>query len=410
MKRLSAILIFVAFVAVASAQEPIRYGDSCYWFIPYCEATNTHSSQGGAALNIIYVPDSTTPVVGIAVTGNSSYCDTNVHYNAVLYERMNPRDSGYGFWLTECMPRIGNERHRFFEYSAITDTVVARVEEFYFDHIHYVGDTFIVGVADFMYDGDETIGYNYGLIQIMRTDGWIDTSCITRTIQNYNSTNLILAHISCEGFNLTYNYSSQDSCHRLVRGVGNWGGVFPIIGFRCDTAVRNLHAVLSEGLVAWDNDESALYQVAVGMYNKPPDSAFMVFTTADTAVVLDTLPHGEYYGVWVRRQCHYAMATYDTVVWSPWGNRMLVYMPLSIEAAASGVPFTMSPNPASGTVRLTCGEAVLAVEVTDLTGRRVLARQQPNNGQLDISTLPAGIYTVHVTTPSGIGVQRLVVD
>ena len=166
MKKLFAIALFSVLVSGLSAQVPvIRMDDTNYWFTPYGDATVSfiHNS----VFNIIYVPDSTTAIVGIAVTGyDSVFNDSNFHYSTVLYERMNYDDTAPGFWLTECMPRTWNERHRFFEYCATEDTLVTRVEEFYFDRIHYVSDTFIVGVADIYHDGEWNLGY--GLIGIWR--------------------------------------------------------------------------------------------------------------------------------------------------------------------------------------------------------------------------------------------------
>lgn len=205
----------------------------------------------------------------------------------------------------------------------------------------------------------------------------------------------------------------MDSCTYLMIYVGNWGGIFPIIGFRCDSVVTGLRSSPSQGRVLWNDNGTEMYQVAVGYGNKPVDSAFWVFTTTDSVLYLDTLEHGVSLGVWVRIMCRYTTSTYDTVVWGPWSSKAILYMPLAdIDVVEPGVDFLLSPNPAAGTVRLTCEEAVQKVEMLDVAGRRVLMRRGPlpADGLIDLRQLPSGLYTVHVTTPSGIGIQRLVVE
>lgn len=416
MKKLFAIALFSVLVSGLSAQEPvIRMDDTNYWFTPYGDATVSFTYPFSVC-NIIYVPDSTTAIVGIAVTGyDSTFNDSNFHYSTVLYERMNYDDTAPGFWLTECMPRTWNERHRFFEYCATEDTLVTRVEEFYFDRIHYVSDTFIVGVADIYHDGEWNLGY--GLIGIWRVN-FIDISQYTtlwvqKTIRGYSdhADGIYEKHISCERFNI--GTSIQDSCHRFIHGYASWGGIFPIIGFRCDSVVTGLRSYPSQGRVLWNDNGTEMYKVAVGYGNKPVDSAFAIFTTTDTVVNLDTMPHGVTLGVWVRSMCRYTTSTYDTVVWGPWSSKAILYMPrANIDVVEPGVDFLLSPNPAAGTVKISCDEPVLNVEMLNVAGRRVLSCKGPlpADGLIDLCQLPSGLYTVHLTTPSGIGIQRLVVE
>lgn len=416
MKKLFAIALFSVLVSGLSAQVPIRYGDPNYWFVPYGNVV-TGGVAYGSAFTSLYVPDSTTPVLGIAVTASDMVCsDSNFHYNAVLYEKLNPYDdTNPGFWLTECMPRTFNERHRSFEYCGSDDTVIAMVEEFYFDHIHYMSDTFVVGVADFRYNDGYLFpdGYNWGLVQIWRHQyaDWDSARYwAMRSVVQQNPHN---SHITCEGFHLVDSHSDQDSCHRLVQIYDNWGGIFPIIGFRCDSVVTGLRSYPSQGRVLWNDNGTEMYKVAVGYGNKPVDSAFWVFTTTDSVLYLDTLEHGVSLGVWVRSMCRYTTSTYDTVVWGPWSSKAILYMPLAdIDVVEPGVDFVLSPNPAAGTVKISCDEPVLNVEMLNVAGRRVLSCKGPlpADGLIDLCQLPSGLYTVHVTTPSGIGIQRLVVE
>ncbi|MBP5541667.1 MAG: T9SS type A sorting domain-containing protein, partial [Bacteroidales bacterium] len=91
--------------------------------------------------------------------------------------------------------------------------------------------------------------------------------------------------------------------------------------------------------------------------------------------------------------------------------------------------FTLSPNPATGTVTVTVGSLThssalagtspnlgeeFSLTMTDAAGREVLRKEfSIVNCQfsipLDLSGLPAGIYYVTLSTPTATGTQRLVV-
>ena len=75
-----------------------------------------------------------------------------------------------------------------------------------------------------------------------------------------------------------------------------------------------------------------------------------------------------------------------------------------------GVDFTLSPNPARGSVRLACREVMLGVAVVDVAGRTV-AEMEPRgtDAVVDVSDLPTGVYTVRVTTAQGTATRRLAV-
>ncbi len=399
MKNFLAVVLFAVLASGLSAQEPVRYGDPYYWFLPYSD-TATFISQ--SAVNcIFYVPDSNVSILGLAVTLRESYRnDTTLRYVVRLYERMDKDDQGFGFWMTDSL-HSGNRGDivRDFIYSASAPTPFSEkveVDEFYFDSIHNVHDTIVMYVFC-LHSGNSVAG-----------GGLVCGAADQRMTHP-----AVLGNMLCDGFSLTSSSAEMDSCTYLMKYVGNWGGIFPIIGFRCDSVVRGLRSYASQGMVLWNDYPTERYQVAVGYGNKPVDSAFAVFTTTDTVVNLDTMPHGVTLGVWVRSMCRYTTSTYDTVVWGPWSNMAVVNMPVSgIDIVESGVDFVLSPNPAAGTVRLTCEEAVQKVEMLDVAGRRVLMRRGPlpADGLIDLRPFPSGIYTVHVTTPSGIGIQRLVVE
>ena len=83
---------------------------------------------------------------------------------------------------------------------------------------------------------------------------------------------------------------------------------------------------------------------------------------------------------------------------------------VSIDGVGS-VHAELTPNPATGHVRVSCGETIRMVEVYDLQGRRCLALEAVGTSlDLDISTLAAGRYTVIVHTAEGSGAKALVVQ
>jgi len=64
------------------------------------------------------------------------------------------------------------------------------------------------------------------------------------------------------------------------------------------------------------------------------------------------------------------------------------------------------PNPTSGILYIQSEQPLQKVEVLDLTGRIVFAQNKPNE-ELDISTLPKGMYLVKIYLEQGVGVQRI---
>ena len=123
--------------------------------------------------------------------------------------------------------------------------------------------------------------------------------------------------------------------------------------------------------------------------------------------VLSGMAAGHQYDVYVRARCRFARDE-----WTGWSD------PLEIGFGSPGegvdgvesVHAELTPNPATGRVRVCCGEAMRMVEVYDLQGRRMVAQEASGTSlELDISTLAAGRYTVIVHTAEGTGAKALVV-
>ena len=72
-------------------------------------------------------------------------------------------------------------------------------------------------------------------------------------------------------------------------------------------------------------------------------------------------------------------------------------------SAPQSQPLTISPNPAtqSITLNIPTETSTLKVRITDLLGRELKQQSVLNNGNLDISTLPNGLYLVTASAPSG---------
>ncbi|MBO4600109.1 MAG: T9SS type A sorting domain-containing protein, partial [Bacteroidales bacterium] len=64
------------------------------------------------------------------------------------------------------------------------------------------------------------------------------------------------------------------------------------------------------------------------------------------------------------------------------------------------------PNPTTGRLSVVADDEVLRIDVFDYTGRAVATFER--QGDIDISRLAVGIYTLRVTLPERIEVRRVV--
>ena len=90
---------------------------------------------------------------------------------------------------------------------------------------------------------------------------------------------------------------------------------------------------------------------------------------------------------------------------------------ISIDTVADAETlFTLTPNPATGSVRCIIGEGTFAggvLTMTDVSGREVLRKAVPAMEaavEIDLSHLPAGTYFVTLSTPKFTATRRLVVE
>ena len=73
---------------------------------------------------------------------------------------------------------------------------------------------------------------------------------------------------------------------------------------------------------------------------------------------------------------------------------------------------SLYPNPATGVVTIASSAAIEELEVENILGTTVLSRALPHSptATLDLSALPAGSYTVKITTEDGVRVRRVIKD
>lgn len=71
----------------------------------------------------------------------------------------------------------------------------------------------------------------------------------------------------------------------------------------------------------------------------------------------------------------------------------------------------VSPNPATGTVRVASGFGLQHIEVYDDAGRRIYdAEASGMQAHIDVGSWPRGAYTVHVRTAVGTAIKKLLVQ
>ncbi len=88
-----------------------------------------------------------------------------------------------------------------------------------------------------------------------------------------------------------------------------------------------------------------LQGVFVTQAQMPPADSLRSYTFTD-------LEPGVLLGVWVRKDCRYTTPGYDTIAYSDWSHPV-GFMALGLDEVCDGADFTLSPNPAHGTVQAT---------------------------------------------------------
>ena len=190
--------------------------------------------------------------------------------------------------------------------------------------------------------------------------------------------------------------------------------IYPIIEYPGDTCPEEVQGLrwsrLGSGTTAfvqWDAGTNHHdWQLSYAPSGTPAGEG----TVVDCSIAQSVLPGlaaGIQYDIYVRARCRFARDE-----WTGWSGPLEIGFGNPGEGidGVAGVQAELTPNPATGRVRVSCGEALRMVEVYDLQGRRMLAQEASGTSlELDISTLAAGRYTVIVHTAEGTGAKALVV-
>ncbi len=191
--------------------------------------------------------------------------------------------------------------------------------------------------------------------------------------------------------------------------------LFPIVRRACDTCpeVQGLRwSRLGSGttvFVQWDAGVNHRdWQLSYGPTGTPAGEGTVVDCPIAQSV-LSGMAAGHPYDIYVRARCRFARDE-----WTGWSGPLEVGFSSpgeGIEGAATDIAAELTPNPATGRVKVACAEAMRKVEVYDLQGRRCLAQEaQGTETELDISALAAGRYTVLLHTATATAAKALVVQ
>ncbi len=199
--------------------------------------------------------------------------------------------------------------------------------------------------------------------------------------------------------------------------LDNWGGAFPIVRLRCTLPrmVRETGRGSDHLSIAWqDHDDASGFQVAIYPEGTPEDSIVPIDVDG-TSYTFTGLAPEVHYLYSVRKRCHYATNSYDTIVSSDWYPPQELYFAPSEGIADIGAPrFSLSPNPAGEAVTVTFVEPSTGcrLELYDADGRRVEALAVPpaaTEATLDLRHQAPGIYLLKLLSPAGNAVRKLVV-
>ncbi len=160
--------------------------------------------------------------------------------------------------------------------------------------------------------------------------------------------------------------------------------------------------------IEWvDNSDNAEWMVSVVSAGGNPDDGRMIITSSKN-VLINGLSPDTSYNVYVKGWCKKTMWE----GWSEWSDYVtLEAIPPHGIAVPVGERFSLSPNPASGTVTVTTEAQQGILTVVDMQGRQVLS--MPLTGKetvVDIRALAAGTYIVSLNTPKGHSSLKLTVE
>ena len=201
------------------------------------------------------------------------------------------------------------------------------------------------------------------------------------------------------------------------------GFMYPLLSLPCPAPRRVNVGTNYSGRVEfhWNpGGDTALYQLS---FYSADDGRLMFETdtlTDTNFVLVDSMVPADMvngrYEVRARKACDYLDSPYHTLAWSEWSEPRAFNYTHRVEGIGEveeAMQFTLSPNPASGTVTVEIDREGLQgtfLQIVNLKGH-IVAESIVKGPMfdLDISALPTGVYMVLLNTPEGVSVRRLVV-
>ena len=127
----------------------------------------------------------------------------------------------------------------------------------------------------------------------------------------------------------------------------------------------------------------------------------------------NTLDQG-WYNARIRKACRYTTSTYDTLIWSPWSIVQSYFINSDTEgmdeACTENFKIVLSPNPASGLVRVKSDIELQRIDIYNPLGLSVHSEYPCGQStEVTLKRLPSGTYIVVITTPKGTIHKKLIV-
>ena len=399
------------------AQDTVRYGDPWYKFnsMPALQEFSLtgvgwsiilEAGSGDNFSQEYYNDQEKLLIYGIAYTGSGFYYN---HYLSLQkHPELDPYWKALLYWgfpfcdTTAALADIDSSLIKFckYEYEFALPTphnkVVDCVEVYFDNPVLMERDTFYAGFLKTNHTPEIRLAY----------EGAQDTSNSIRWFRL-----LPLGGGTSTGhqyLNPSYFFSSRTS--------QTWGVCFPIVKLRC-TQPRGLQVAQNEAgdyVAQWPADSNAEdYEVAVCYTTQQPaDDAVRYIPSTGLTTALGHLSPDTTYRIHLRKRCSYTTSGYSDTVASDWSTPVIVAASTGINAASDRrLHFGVQPNPASGsaTVELD-GDTEGTLTLTDLFGRTLTTmavHAGTTAATLDLSSLPAGLYLLQLTTKDAMATRRL---
>ena len=411
MKKIAALYFMAIMLSVyVCAQDTVRYSDPWYKFNTMPALQEFTRSEAGlyAVLSLqpgtfsqeYYNDQEEMLIYGIAYTGShfineylatlEKYPNYNAYWKALLYWDFPLTNS------TAAFADIDSSLIKFckYEYEFALPTphnkVVDCVEVYFDNPVMVQKDTFYIGFSEsFQYATGDTRSLYEGAKDPTRSTRWY----------------LV--------------YVDEDRHYYLRHEWGanqTWGVCFPIVKLRC-TQPRGLQVAQNEDgeyVAQWPADSNAEdYEVAVCYTTQQPaDDAVRYIPATGLSSALGHLSPDTTYRIHLRKRCSYTTSGYSDTVASDWSAPVIVAASTGINAASDRrLHFGIQPNPASGsaTVELD-GNTEGTLTLTDLFGRTLTTmavHAGTTAATLDLSSLPAGLYLLQLTTKDAMATRRI---